>query len=54
MRLGQRYLADYGATRSRPDFTQRQSMTCCRQYDGRIATVIRHASGRFSSVSIYN
>jgi hypothetical protein len=28
MRLGQRYLADYGATRSRHDFTQRQLMTC--------------------------
>jgi hypothetical protein len=28
MRLGQRHLADYGATRSRHDFTQRQLMTC--------------------------
>ncbi len=28
MRLGQRYMADYGATRSRHDFTQRQLMTC--------------------------
>jgi hypothetical protein len=28
MRLGHRYLADYGATRSRHDFTQRQLMTC--------------------------
>jgi len=28
MKLGQRYLADYGATRSRHDFTQRQLMTC--------------------------
>jgi len=28
MQLGQRYLADYGATRSRHDFTQRQLMTC--------------------------
>src|SRR5512135_2751336 len=28
MRLGQRYLADYGATRSRHDFTQRQLMSC--------------------------
>lgn len=28
MQLGQRHLADYGATRSRHDFTQRQLMTC--------------------------
>jgi Transposase DDE domain./Transposase domain (DUF772). len=28
MRLSQPYLADYGATRSRHDFTQRQLMTC--------------------------
>ena len=28
MRLGQRHLAEYGATRSRHDFTQRQLMTC--------------------------
>ena len=28
MRLGQRHLADYGATTSRHDFTQRQLMTC--------------------------
>jgi hypothetical protein len=28
MRLSQKYLADYGATRSRHDFTQRQLMTC--------------------------
>jgi hypothetical protein len=28
MRLSQRYLADYGARRSRHDFTQRQLMTC--------------------------
>jgi hypothetical protein len=28
MRLGQRHLAQYGATRSRHDFTQRQLMTC--------------------------
>lgn len=28
MRLGQRYLADYGARRSRHDFTQRQLMAC--------------------------
>jgi len=28
MRLGQRHLADYGATRSRHDFTQRQLMSC--------------------------
>jgi hypothetical protein len=28
MRLSQRHLADYGATRSRHDFTQRQLMTC--------------------------
>lgn len=28
MRLSQPYLADYGATRSRKDFTQRQLMTC--------------------------
>lgn len=28
MRLGQRYLSDYGATRSRHDFTQRQLMAC--------------------------
>ena len=28
MFLGQRHLADYGATRSRHDFTQRQLMTC--------------------------
>jgi transposase len=28
MKLGQRYLADYGARRSRHDFTQRQLMTC--------------------------
>jgi hypothetical protein len=28
MKLGQRHLADYGATRSRHDFTQRQLMTC--------------------------
>jgi len=28
MRLGQRHLADYGANRSRHDFTQRQLMTC--------------------------
>ena len=28
MRLSQRYLADYGATRSRHDFTQRQLMSC--------------------------
>jgi Transposase DDE domain len=28
MRLGQRYLAEYGATTSRHDFTQRQLMTC--------------------------
>lgn len=28
MRLGQRHLADYGATTSRKDFTQRQLMTC--------------------------
>lgn len=28
MRLGRPYLADYGATRSRHDFTQRQLMSC--------------------------
>jgi hypothetical protein len=28
MRLSQRHLAEYGATRSRHDFTQRQLMTC--------------------------
>jgi hypothetical protein len=28
MNLGQRHLADYGATRSRHDFTQRQLMAC--------------------------
>lgn len=28
MRLGQRHLAEYGATRSRHDFTQRQLMSC--------------------------
>src|ERR1700755_228209 len=28
MRVSQKYLADYGATRSRHDFTQRQLMTC--------------------------
>jgi hypothetical protein len=28
MRLGQKHLADYGATRSRHDFTQRQLMSC--------------------------
>src|SRR5215470_15556076 len=28
MSLGQRHLADYGATRSRHDFTQRQLMSC--------------------------
>jgi hypothetical protein len=28
MRLGQRHLSEYGATRSRHDFTQRQLMTC--------------------------
>jgi hypothetical protein len=28
MQLGQRHLADYGATRSRHDFTQRQLMAC--------------------------
>ena len=28
MRLGQRHLADYGATTSRKDFTQRQLMAC--------------------------
>jgi hypothetical protein len=28
MRLGQHYLADYGARTSRHDFTQRQLMTC--------------------------
>lgn len=28
MKLGGRHLADYGATRSRHDFTQRQLMTC--------------------------
>lgn len=28
MRLGNQYLADYGATRSRHDFTQRQLMSC--------------------------
>ena len=28
MQLGQRYLADYGAVRSRHDFTQRQLMSC--------------------------
>jgi hypothetical protein len=28
MRVGQRYLADYGANTSRHDFTQRQLMTC--------------------------
>ena len=28
MRLGQRYMADYGANTSRHDFTQRQLMTC--------------------------
>ena len=28
MRLGRRHLADYGATTSRHDFTQRQLMTC--------------------------
>jgi hypothetical protein len=28
MQLGQRYLAPYGATRSRHDFTQRQLMSC--------------------------
>jgi hypothetical protein len=28
MRLGQRHLADYGARRSRHDFTQRQLMSC--------------------------
>src|SRR5271165_5405221 len=28
MRLGRRHLAEYGATRSRHDFTQRQLMTC--------------------------
>ena len=28
MKLGSRHLADYGATRSRHDFTQRQLMAC--------------------------
>jgi hypothetical protein len=28
MQLGSRHLADYGATRSRHDFTQRQLLTC--------------------------
>src|ERR1041385_3087457 len=28
MKLGGRHLADYGATRSRHDFTQRQLMSC--------------------------
>ena len=28
MKLGGRHLADYGATRSRKDFTQRQLMSC--------------------------
>src|SRR5262245_33107197 len=28
MRLGSRHLADYGAARSRHDFTQRQLMAC--------------------------
>jgi hypothetical protein len=28
MGLGRRHLADYGATRSRHDFTQRQLMAC--------------------------
>jgi hypothetical protein len=28
MKLGARHLADYGATRSRHDFTQRQLMAC--------------------------
>lgn len=28
MRVSQKYLSDYGATRSRHDFTQRQLMTC--------------------------
>lgn len=28
MKLGQRHLADYGASRSRHDFTQRQLLTC--------------------------
>src|ERR1700692_3086461 len=28
MQLGSRHLADYGATRSRHDFTQRQLMAC--------------------------
>jgi hypothetical protein len=28
MRLGRRHLADYGAARSRHDFTQRQLMSC--------------------------
>src|SRR5258707_14126680 len=28
MKLSQRHLADYGATRSRHDFTQRQLLTC--------------------------
>jgi len=28
MKLGLRHLADYGATRSRHDFTQRQLMAC--------------------------
>ena len=28
MRLGAKHMADYGATRSRHDFTQRQLMAC--------------------------
>jgi hypothetical protein len=28
MRLGGKHLADYGSTRSRHDFTQRQLMAC--------------------------
>src|SRR3954470_19552938 len=36
MKLGGRHLADYGATRSRHDFTQRQLMACLilRAYTG--------------------
>lgn len=53
MRLSRPYLADYGATRSRKDFTQRQLMACLvlraylrTTYRGVLATLAGHASLR--------
>lgn len=53
MRLSRPYLADYGATRSRKDFTQRQLMACLvlraylrTTYRGVLATLAGHAALR--------